>query len=120
VRPYFAHFKLYPSSGTNVYLNSLKLPKWDMTYWVQPEQTTTDKNTALTLPCGNAELLSFAKGSRIQWHPVSAHGGKVQYRGEGEAIYTPAPGFSGVDTLTYELANEYGVTVKKSINITVK
>lgn len=120
VRPYFAHFKLYPSSGTNVYLNSLKLPKWDMTYWVQPEQTTTDKNSALTLPCGNAELLSFAKGSRIQWHPVSAHGGKVQYRGKGEAIYTPAPGFSGVDTLTYELANEYGVTVKKSINITVK
>ena len=120
VRPYFAHFKMYPSSGTNVYLDSLKLPKWDMTYWVQPEQTTTDKDTPLILPCGNAELLSFAKGSRIQWAPASAHGGKVQYQDKGEATYTPAPGFSGVDTLTYELANEYGVTVKKSINITVK
>ncbi len=120
VRPYFAHFKLFPSSGTYIYLDSLKLPKWDMTYWVQPKQTTTEKNIPLTIPCGNAELLSFAKGSRIHWVPESAHGGKVLYRDKGEALYTPAPGFSGVDTLTYELSNEYGVTVKKSINITVK
>jgi hypothetical protein len=120
VRPYFANFKLFPSSGTNVYLDSLKLPRWDMTYWVQPKQTTTEKNTPLTLPCGNAELLSFAKDSRIHWIPESAQGGKVLYLNKGEAIYTPAPGFSGVDTLTYELSNEYGVTVKKSINITVK
>ena len=120
VRPYFANFKLFPSSGTNVYLDSLKLPKWDMTYWVQPQQTTTEKNTPLTLPCGNAELLSFAKGSRIHWIPESAQGGKVLYLAKGEVIYTPAPGFSGVDTLTYELSNEYGLTVKKSINITVK
>lgn len=120
VRPYFAHFKLFPSSGTNVYLDSLNLPKWDMTYWVQPEQTTTEKNTPLTIPCSNTELLSFAKGSRIHWHPGTAHGGKVLYRDKGEALYTPAPGFSGVDTLTYELGNEYGTTVRKSLHITVK
>lgn len=91
-----------------------------MTYLVQPKQTTTQKNTPLTIPCGSAELLSFAKGSRIHWISESAHGGKVIYHDKGEAVYTPAPGFSGVDTLTYELANEYGDTVKKSINITVK
>lgn len=120
VRPYFAHFKLFPSGGTVVYLDSLKLPKWDMTYWVQPKETITEKNIPLTIPCGSADLLSFAKESGIRWHPVSAAGGKVVYRDKGEAVYTPAPGFSGVDTLTYELLNEYGMTVKKTLKITVK
>ena len=120
VRPYFAHLKLFPSGGTVVYMDSLKLPKWDMTYWVQPKETVTEKNTPITIPCSSADLLSFAKESGIRWHPVSAEGGKVVYRDKGEAVYTPAPGFSGVDTLTYELSNEYGMTVKKTLKITVK
>ena len=120
VRPYFSHFKLFPSGGTVVYLDSLKLPKWDMTYWVQPKETITEKNIPLTIPCGSADLLSFAKESGIRWYPVSAAGGKVVYRDKGEAVYTPVPGFSGVDTLTYELLNEYGMTVKKTLKITVK
>ncbi len=120
VRPYFAHFKLFPSGGTVVYMDSLKLPKWDMTYWVQPKETITEKNIPLTIPCSSADLLSFAKESGIRWHPISAEGGKVVYRDKGEAVYTPAPGFSGVDTLTYELSNEYGMTVKKTLKITVK
>ncbi len=120
VRPYFAHFKLFPSSGTVVYLDKQKLPKWDATYWVQPKQTSTSKNTPLTLPCGAAELLSHAKGSGIRWQKNTAKGGKVEYLPKGEAIYTPAPGFSGVDTLTYELSNEYGTTARKTIEITVE
>ncbi len=119
VRPYFAHFKMFPSSGTVVYMNAQKLPKWDMTYWVQPKETSTKKNTPLTIPCGKADLLGFAKDSRIIWRPDTAQGGKVEYLDKGEAIYTPAPGFTGVDTLTYELANEYGTTVKKTIKIMV-
>ncbi|MEE1265803.1 MAG: Ig-like domain-containing protein, partial [Akkermansia sp.] len=119
VRPYFAHFKMYPSSGTVVYMDSLNLPKWDMTYWVQPKETSTPKNTPLAIPCSKAELLSFAKESRILWRPATAQGGKVEYRDKGEAVYTPAPGFSGVDTLTYELSNEYGTTAKKTLRIKV-
>lgn len=120
VRPYFAHFKMIPSSGTVIYMDAQKLPKWDMTYLVHPKETTTAKNTALTIPCGQSELLSFAKESRILWLPTTAGGGKVEYHAKGEAVYTPAPGFSGVDTLTYELANEYGPTVRKTLKITVK
>ncbi len=119
VRPYFAHFKLFPSCGTNLYLDSLKLPKWDMTYWVQPKETGTGKNMSLTIPCGKDTLLSFAKESRILWLSTTAKGGKVEYRSKGEAVYTPAPGFSGEDTLTYELYNEYGITVKKTLTIKV-
>ena len=110
---------MFPSSGTVVYLDSQKLPKWDMTYWVQPKETSTKKNTPLTIPCSKSDLLSFAKDSRILWRSDTAQGGKVEYLDKGEAIYTPAPGFTGVDTLTYELANEYGTTVKKTIKIKV-
>ena len=120
VRPYFAHFKMFPSGGTVMYLNSLNLPKWDMTYLAEPKVTVAEKNTTLTIPCGAPELLSFAKDSRIHWVKQTAEGGTVVYHEKGEAFYTPAPGFSGVDTLTYELSNEYGVTVKKTLKITVK
>lgn len=120
VRPYFAHFKLFPSAGAARYLDALKLRPWDLTYLVQPEQKTTAADTPLSIPCGQAQLLSFAKDSAIHWEPATAKGGKVTPNGKGSAIYTPPTGFTGVDVLTYRLSNQYGDTVTKKMQITVE
>ncbi len=119
VRPYYAHFKMFPSAGAAKHLDALALPKWDLSYLAQPETTTTKSGTALSIPCGNTELLSFAKGSEIKWKSTTAQGGKVKCKG-GKATYTPAAGFTGVDTLTYQITNECGQCAVKTLKITVE
>lgn len=120
VRPYFAHFKLFPSEGAASHLDGLKLPKWDLSYLVQPEQTTTGRNEPLAIPCGKAQILSFARRSRIKWNPTTAQGGTVTLRKPGEAVYTPAPDFTGEDIISYHLSNHQGKGVEKKLRITVK
>ena len=119
VRPYFAHFKMFPSAGAAAYLDKLGLTKWDMTYLVQPEKLSTVKNVPLSLACGRNELLSFAKKSSIQWHPVSKMGGRVSMQGKDKAVYTPLDGFTGEDTIRYRVANEFGF-VDKEMRIVVE
>lgn len=119
VRPYFAHFKMYPSDGAAAYLNKLKLPPWDMTYLVQPEAARTYKNVSLPIACGKNELLSFAKKSAIQWHPVSKMGGRVTMQGKSRAVYTPLEGFTGEDTIRYRMMNDVG-SVDKEMRIIVE
>lgn len=119
VRPYFAHFKMIPSAGATEYLDNLKLPRWDLTYWLQPGVTTTKPGVPLAIPCGKETLLSYAGKSRIKWSPTTASGGTVVSKG-GKAVYTPAPGFKGTDVLKYQLSNEYGKTSRKVLKITVK
>ncbi len=120
VRPYFAHFKMFPSMGAAKYLNALRLPKWDLTYYVQPEVLCTPKNASLSLPVSAGRLLSFAKRSQIQWVPTSAKGGKVAMMGKGDAVYTPPTNFTGTDVVSYVLSNQYGKTVEKQLQITVE
>ena len=120
VRPYFAHFKMFPSEGAASLLDKLKLPRWDITYLVQPESTTISRNTSLTIPCGTEQLLSFAGKSSIKWHAATAKGGRVDYKGGAKAVYTPKADFTGVDTLRYELLNEYGRMVEKEMEIKVE
>lgn len=119
VRPYFAHFKMFPSDGAARHLDSRKLPEWDLTYLVQPEVLTTPQGTALNIPCGAAQLLSFAEGSDIRWKPESANGGTVTRKGD-TAVYTPKSGFRGVDVLYYRTSNQYGKNVVKELRITVE
>ena len=119
VRPYFAHFKLMPSAGAAAYLDEKNLPKWDLTYWMLPENTQIQKNQSLTLPCGEDSLRSFAKNPGIKWNDTSAKGGTVVCK-KGKAVYTPKPGFKGTDTLKYTLTNEYGKSVQKSLKVSVK
>ena len=120
VRPYFAHFKLFASEGAAAYLNNKKLPKWDLTYLAQPKELRTAKNTPFSIACGSAELLSFAEKSRIEWVPSTQMGGNVSMQDNGHAIYTPKPGFSGVDVLKYTLYNHYGQSAVKEMHITVE
>lgn len=120
VRPYFAHFKMFPSAGAARLLDELKLPKWDKTHLVQPAVCETRKNKALTIPSSADKLLSFAKDSKITWRASTAAGGSVKTHGNGDAVYTPKHDFTGQDTLTYELSNEYGKTVEKELQIIVK
>ena len=119
VRPYFAHFKMFPSAGAAAYLDKLNLPKWDITYLVQPESLSTLKNVPMTIPCGPDKLLSFAKKSTIKWHPVTENGGRVTMQGKGQAVYKPLDGFTGTDVLRYQVSNEYG-SVEKEMRITVE
>lgn len=119
VRPYFAHFKMFPSEGATTYLDKLKLPKWDMTYLVQPESLRTRANRPLTIACGEKELLSFARKSSIQWYPVSRRGGSVTMRGKDKAVYTPREGFTGEDAIRYRVFNEHGM-VQKVMTINVE
>ncbi len=119
VRPYFAHFKLFPSSGAAAYLDAKKLPKWDLSYWLLPEVTSTKPGVSLSIPCGKNTLLSFARSAAIKWMPKTAMGGTVEMKGE-TAVYTPAPGFKGKDTLKYQLSNEYGKMPRREIEISVK
>lgn len=119
VRPYFAHFKMFPSDGAAAYLNKLKLPPWDLTYLVQPAPAETTKNVSLTIACGENELLSFAKKAAIQWHPVSKMGGRVTMQGKSHAVYAPLDGFTGEDTIRYRVSNEVGA-VDKEMRIMVE
>lgn len=119
VRPYFAHFKMFPSAGAARYLDNLKLRKWDLSYLVRPDVLQTKAGEPLIIPSGQGQLLSFASGSRIKWKPTSARGGTVSHQRNGNAVYSPKPGFSGVDTLVYVLSNQYGVTVEKKLEVKV-
>lgn len=120
VRPYFAHFKMFPSDGAAKHLDNLKLPKWDLTYLALPEIRQTAKNTPMYIACGKKDLLSFAKKSSISWKSTTAKGGKVKRQRNGTAVFIPADNFTGVDTLSYRLSNEYGRTVEKQLKITVE
>lgn len=120
VCPYFAHFKLFPSEGAAKYIANLGLKKWDLTYLVQPEEKKTKKNVSLTIPCAPEKLLSFAKGSKVEWEPSSAKGGRVTINTYGNAVYSPKPGFAGKDIITYTLSNEYGNVVTKKMEIAVE
>ena len=120
VRPYFAHFKMFPSDGAARHLDQLKLPKWDLTYLSTQKKLNTKKNTPLSIECGKDALLSFAQKPGIKWAPTSRRGGKVSFKGGDKAVYTPKAGFTGVDVLTYELTNEHGKGVKKTIEVIVK
>ncbi|MBQ2814952.1 MAG: M60 family metallopeptidase [Akkermansia sp.] len=120
VRPYFAHFKLFPSDGAARYLDKLRLPRWDLTYLVRPESASTAQDQPLVIPCGEARLLSFAKQSRIRWNDSSGQGGRVTWLDKETVMYTPKPGFRGEDVLRYQLFNEHGKTVEKEFVVTVE
>ena len=120
VRPYFAHFKLFPSDGAARHLDKLKLPKWDLTYLPLQKTYHTAKNEPLRIPCGKSALLSLAQNPGIEWAATTQQGGKVSFKGGDEAVYTPKAGFTGVDVLTYELTNEYGKGGKKTIEVVVE
>lgn len=119
VRPYYAHFKMFPSDGAARHLDALQLPKWDLTYLVQPEVLTTPQGTPLSIPCDNTRLLSFAEGSEVCWKPETANGGTVSRKGD-IVVYTPKTGFRGVDVLHYQLSNQYGKNAVKELRITVE
>ncbi|MBQ8376281.1 MAG: M60 family metallopeptidase [Akkermansia sp.] len=120
VRPYFAHFKLFPSDGASRYLDELRLTPWDLTYLVRPESATIAQDKPLAIPCGKDRLLSFAKHPRIKWKDSSSQGGRVVRQDKGMVIYTPRPGFRGEDVLRYKLFNEHGKTVEKEFVVTVE
>jgi hypothetical protein len=108
-----------PSAGAAAYLDEKNLPKWDLTYWMLPENTQIRKNQTLALPCGEESLRSFAKNPGIKWNDTSAKGGTVVCK-KGKAVYTPKSGFKGTDTLKYTLTNEYGKSVQKSLKVSVE
>ena len=120
VRPYFAHFKMFPSEGAALHLDNLKLKPWDATYFTAPAETRVARNQKLSIPCGPDTLLGFAKQNGIRWKKMTAAGGTVVRKGGNKVIYTPSPDFSGVDYITYEVFNQYGCCAQKQLKVLVK
>lgn len=117
VRPYFAHFQMLPSPGAAEYLDKLALPRWDLSHLPTPAVTETQAGKALTIPQPEKTLLSMAGDSTLKWG--APENGTLSTDGDGNAVYTPKPGFTGTDRLPYTLKNKVGESPVKYLPIKV-
>lgn len=116
IRPYMGHFQLKPSPKVSVYMDSMKLPKWDLLY--APGRSviiSADKSVSIAAPEKTA--LTWAKGvTRTSLGKVK--NGKLTDNGD-TLTYTPAKGFTGRETVSYSLKAQNGGAVDGELEIYV-
>ena len=83
-----------------------------------PDTGTTDQDT----PLSGASVLSNDVGTGLtvtSYSPTTTQGGTVTVNPDGTYLYNPPSGFSGTDTFTYTITDEFGNTSSTTVTITV-
>jgi uncharacterized repeat protein (TIGR01451 family) len=87
---------------------------------VLPTATDDEASTGVDTPV-TIDVVDNDNGSQLSLTSVdetSANGGSVEIV-DGQAVYTPPPGFVGTDTFTYIVTDEYGNTATAKVTVTV-
>ena len=85
----------------------------------QNDAATTTVGVPVGVPILNVDHGSLQPGSVIITSPPA--NGTVAWNDETEeAIYTPNPGWSGIDTFTYTVFDAYGQPLSETVTITVR
>lgn len=133
VRPYFAHFKMMPSSGASEYLDKIKLPQWDLAYLAFPEGTphvvvevegipshliaTPGESITVTNP--QRHLLTMSSKANINWDKAE-QGTLTVNKTTGDITYTAPATVTQEDAISYTISTASGTGPQKKLIIKPK
>ncbi len=85
----------------------------------QDDSTSTRPNQPVSIPVLVNDSDPNGDPLIIQSIPTPPQNGTVTFTPDGTVIYTPKPGFTGIDTFVYEISDGHGGTDTATVTITV-